>query len=116
MLNFFKKYWHKALVWLAFIPLCVRVFLRWTPLAIGLAAIPIDQFITHKLVERFGLGMVSARLISFTLTFFLMYVAWHVGEVIVALMALAMVGEAYTLVGCIRDRLEFGHTEQCAAV
>lgn len=114
-MNFIRKYWKKALVALAFIPLCVRIFLRWTPLAIGLAMVPIEMTVADQLVNRFGLGQVSARLISFTLSFGLLFLAWHVGEIIVVLMAWSLAEETFNLYKAIDARWKQMRNEEAWA-
>lgn len=101
----FFNYWHRIGAFIAFVPIAVRLFLRATPLAISLASIPLDKYVTQPFVATLGLGQVSARLLGFALTFVLMFVAWHFGELIVALVALAMVQETYLLMKCILNRI-----------
>lgn len=107
-----KSILKKILAFFAFIPLCFKVFLRWTPLAIGLAAIPVEQHIIRPL----GLGPLTTRLISFASMFVLMLVSWHVGEIIVALMALACVHELWLLAGCIGKRVRETRDAEAALV
>lgn len=104
-MTWLKKYWHRILAFLAFIPLSFRLFLRATPLAVSLAFIPIERHIVSPVLSWMGLGQVSARIVSFALTSLLFVISWYVGELIVVLMALAMVSELYLLISCINNRL-----------
>lgn len=105
MIDWIRKYWHKILAFFAFIPISIRIFLRATPLAISLAFIPIERHVVSPFLSWIGLGQVSARILSFGLTSLLFVLSWYVGEIIVILMALAMVSEFYLLIECINNRL-----------
>lgn len=105
MIDWLKRYWHKILAFIAFIPVSIRIFLRATPLAISLAFIPIEKHVVSPFLSWIGLGQVSARIFSFGLTSLLFILSWYVGEIIIVLMSMAMVSELYLLFECINNRL-----------
>lgn len=95
---------HSCFIFIGFIPLAIRFFLRFTSLAMVLAAVPIDKYVVRPLIDKVGLGEVSARIISFIVTFALMLVGWQFAEIIVILLAIAFTGELITLIEIINDK------------
>lgn len=113
-ITIFKTNWKKIVAWFVFIPLCVRIFNRWTNLAVGLASIAVDALFLSPLAQKLGVGPVVSRVFSFGLSFLLLVLSWSAGEIIVALMAAACVIELFMLTDSIQKRLE--QREMLAAI
>lgn len=99
-----KKWWKRSVAFLASLWPALRLFLKWPVVAVGIAAIPVQKFIQ----EKFNLTPVLSRIISFAIFGLLLWISWHVAEVIVALVAIAFVMEMILLRDKIRARLAAG--------
>lgn len=84
-----------------FLGIAVKGFLNFPAFAVGVATIPVSKWID----EHFNITPVIRRLISLAIFFALLYVSWHVAEVIIILVVLALFQESFLLLGIIKRKL-----------
>lgn len=78
----------------------IKIFLKWPVIAVAIATIPVESYISSK----FNLTPVVSKFVMFGIFAGLLAISWYVAEVIVLLAAIALTMEFFIFVKAISNR------------
>lgn len=102
MKEFLQKHWRRGLLMLFCLPFVIAGAIKWPLLIVGLATIPIEDWISTKI----QIPPAISRLFGLILFVGLMTIGWYFMEAIVVLAAFALAADTIFLCGKIADRIQ----------
>lgn len=93
MLEKIKEYKSRIITFALSLWPAFRIFLRWPMLAVGLAAIPVQQAVEKKV----NIGPVTSRIISVFIFAACLWISFYFAEAIIILCAVAFVAEIFII-------------------
>jgi hypothetical protein len=92
--------WKHFVAWLVSAPAVIWAALKWPYLIVGLATIPVENFLS----KRFHMSPVMGRITRFITFMALLLVSWWAMEIIIVLAAKAVQEELFLLYKKVRER------------
>jgi hypothetical protein len=100
MLEKIKQQWRKATAYVAALPAVLWIALKWPYMVVGLATIPVENFVSQK----FNMPPTVSKFVGLGIFFLLLAVSWWSLELIVLLATVAIAADIILLVQKISDR------------
>ena len=93
MFERFKTQWRKVTAYLAAVPAVLWIALKWPYLSVGLATIPVENFVS----QRFNMPPTVAKFVGLGIFFGLLALSWWSLEIVVVLASIAIAADIILL-------------------
>jgi uncharacterized membrane protein len=97
-----RNHWKRIVAYVGVLPTVLWVSLKWPYMVVGLATIPVDNYISKK----FNMPPTISKFAGLAIFFILLTVSWWSLELIVVLAALALSADVMLLAQKISQRIQ----------